>query len=54
MVSGPEAARLVNEFECSLEVTKGDQGKKPVCSQHEQRKGVKKAFKKQVNSLSTT
>ena len=46
MVSGPE-------FECSLEVTKGDQGKK-ACRRHEQRKGVQKAFKKQVKSLSTT
>ena len=33
MVSDPE-------FECSLEVTKGDQGKKPDCRHHEQRKGV--------------
>ena len=40
MVSGPEVARLVNEFECSLEVTKGDQGKKPDCRHHEQRKGI--------------
>ena len=46
IVSGPE-------FECSLEVTKGDQGKKPNCRCHEQRKGVQKAFKKQVKSLST-
>ena len=46
MVSGPEVARLVNEFECSLEVEKGDQGKKPDCHHHEQRKGVQKAFKK--------
>ena len=46
MVSGPEVSRLVNEFECSLEVTKGDQGTKPDCHHHEQRKGVQKAFKK--------
>ena len=54
MVSGPEVARLVNEFECPLKVTKGDQGKKPDCRHHEQKKGVQKAFKKQVKSLSTT
>ena len=47
-MSGPEVAM------CSLEVTKGDQGKKPDCRHHEQRKGVQKAFKKQVQSLSTT
>ena len=29
IVSGPGVARLVNEFECSLEVTIGDQGKRP-------------------------
>ena len=54
VVSGPEVARLVNEFECLLEVTKSDQGKKPDCRHHEQRKGVQNAFKKQVESLSTT
>ena len=54
LVSGPEVARFVNEFECSSEVTKGDQSKKPDCCHHEQRKGVQKAFKKQVKSLSTT
>ena len=54
MVSGPEVARLVNEFKCSSEVTKDDQGKKPDCRHHEQRKGVQKALKKQVKSLSTT
>ena len=54
MVAGPEVARFVNEFECSLEVTKGDQGKKPDCCYHEQMKGVRKAFEKQVVSLSTT
>ena len=48
MVSGPEVARLVNEFEWLLEVTKCDQGKKPDCRHHEQMKGVQKAFKKQV------
>ena len=53
MVSGPEVARLVNKFECSLEVTKGDQGKKPDRRHHEQKKGVQKAFKKQVKLLST-
>ena len=53
IVSGPEVARLVKEFECSLEVTKGDRGKKPDRCHHEQRKGVQKAFKKQVKSLST-
>ena len=54
MVSGPEVARFVNEFECLLEVTEGDQGKKPDCHHHEQRKGVQKAFTKQVKLLSTT
>ena len=53
MVSDPEVARLVNEFAYSLEVTKGDQGKKPDC-RHKQREGVQKPFKKQVKSLSTT
>ena len=43
-MSGPEVARLVN---------KSDQGKKQDCRHHEQRKGVQKAFKKQVKSLST-
>ena len=50
----PEVARLVNEFAYSLEVTKGDQGKKPDCRHNKQREGVQKAFKKQVKSLSTT
>ena len=53
MVSGPEVARLVNKFKCSSEVTKGDQVKKLDCRHHEQMKGVQKAFKKQVKSLST-
>ena len=53
MVSGPGIAGIVNEFECSMEVTKGDQGKKQDCRHHEQRKGVQKAFKKQLKSLST-
>ena len=46
MVSGPEVARLVNEFGCSLEVTIGGKGKKPNCHHHEQGKGVQKAFNK--------
>ena len=54
IMSGPEVARLVNEFECSLEATKSDQDEKIDCRHHEQRKGVQKAFKKQVKSLSTT
>ena len=53
MVSGPGIAGIVNEFECSMKVTKGDQGKKQDCRHHEQRKVVQKAFKKQVKSLST-
>ena len=53
MVSGPEVARLLSEFECSLEVTKSDQGKKPDCRHHKKMKGVQKAFMKQVKPLST-
>ena len=48
---GQEVAGRVNEFECSLEVMKGDHGKKPDCRHHEQRKEVQEAFKKQVKSL---
>ena len=53
IVSGPEVARLVKEFECSLEVTKGDRGKKPDRCHREQRKGVQKAFKKQLSTAIT-
>ncbi|KAK3083940.1 hypothetical protein FSP39_005667 [Pinctada imbricata] len=51
MVSGPEMARLVNEFELSQEVTKTRQKDCPISKHHEQTKSIQNTFMTNVKSL---
>ena len=51
MVSGPEMARAVNEFESSLELIQCEQSKSINVKHHEQTKSVQKSFVNQVKSL---
>ena len=51
MVSGPEMARAVNEFESSLELIQWEQSKSINVKHHEQTKSVQKSFVNQVKSL---
>ena len=52
MVSGPEIARFINEFQVSQEMSK--HGKEPDFHHHEDVKGVQDAFVKEVKSLHAT
>ena len=51
MVSGPEMARVINEFEKSQELIKRTQSKGPDLRHHEQVKGVQTTFMKQLKAL---
>ena len=52
MVSGPEIARVINEFQVSQEMSKHE--KEPDFHHHEEVKGVQDAFVKEVKSLRAT
>ena len=52
MVSGPEIARVINEFQVSQEMSKHE--KEPDFRHHEEVKGVQDAFVKEVKSLRAT
>ena len=52
MVSGPEIARVINEFQVSQEMSKHE--KEPDFRHHEEVKGVQDAFVREVKSLSAT
>jgi hypothetical protein len=51
MVSGPELARLVNEFQTSVDKLKLEQSKGPDIRHHEQQSFFQTRFKKHVRSL---
>jgi hypothetical protein len=51
MVSGPEVASVVAEFEASQDAIKTNQSKGPDVHHHEQVKSVQKNFQKQVGAL---
>ena len=52
MVSGPEIARVINQFQVSQEMSKHE--KEPDFYYHEEVKGVQDAFVKEVKSLCAT
>ena len=52
MVSGPEIARVINEFQVSQEMSKHEE--EPDFRHHEEAKGVQHAFVKEVKSLRAT
>lgn len=54
MVSGPEMARIINDFESCQEMVKHSQSQGPDVRHHEQRKGVQSTFRKQVKAMCST
>ena len=54
MVSGPEVAKLVNEFELFVDLLKHEQSKGPDIHHHEQQSHVQARFKKHVQALCNT
>ena len=54
MVCGPEMARVVNEFEISLERIKQEQTKGPDIKHHEQVESKHNSFVKQVQAMTNT
>ena len=51
MVSGPEIARIIGEFEASKDLISHNQSKSPNLLHHEQVKSIQGAFEKQVTAL---
>ena len=54
MVSGPELARIIGEFETSVENIVGSEIKLPALKHHEQARSRQIAFNREVQSLTST